>query len=204
MGRKLLNIPEEVVEQSTLGIYYIQDNGVYGRSGSNNGSFGYLTKNSSGTNYYNNNTSQTGYTIKKANSYLRVRFTAQGDHGQTWRSSALLLKFTTNNFTNSTTIGGFGMTQYNGGHHNYGQSCCYERIWLHGSSVGTVYKFAIEESGQSSGTTWTYNNVNAGQDGSGGTQNDHGLIYGMNIRVEEIEAAQVSQFSGYNTFTAGG
>ena len=204
MARKLLNTPEEVVEQSTLGIYYVQDNGIYGRSGSNNGSFGYLTKTTSGTNYYNGNTSQTGYTIKKADSYLRVRFTAQGDHGQTWRSSALLLKFTTNNFSNSTTIGGFGMTQFNGGHHNYGQSGCYERIWLHGSSVGTVYKFAIEESGQSSGTTWTYNNVNAGQDSNGGTQNDHGPIYAMNIRVEEIEASEVSQFSSQNTFTSGG
>lgn len=203
MGRKLLNVSASV-EQNTLGIYYIQDNGVYGWSGSTNGNYGYLTRRTSGTNRYNGSTSQTGYTIKKSDSYLRVRFTAQGDHGQTWRASSLLLKFTTNNFSSSTTIGGFGLTMYDGGHHNYGNSGCYERIWLHGSSVGTVYKFALEESGNSSGQTYTYNNVNSGQDSNGGTQNEYGLIYAMNIRVEEIEAAEVSQFSSYNTFASGG
>ena len=49
-----------------------------------------------------------------------------------------------------------------------------------------------------------YNNENAGQDSNDGTQNDYGQVYAMNIRVEEIEASEVSQFSSQNTFASGG
>ena len=205
MGRKLLNAATTASEQNTLGIYYIQDDEVYGQSNQRNGSYGWINKHGgSGQNYYNNNTNQTGYTIKKADSYLRVRFTATGDHGTNWRANSFLLQYTTNNWSNTTNIGGFGMTMYNGPHHNYGNSGCYERIWLHGSSVGTVYKFGIADSTNSNGNTKTYNNVNSGGDSVNGTENDYGLVYAMNIRVEEIEAAEVSQFSSQNTFASGG
>ena len=205
MGRKLLNAATAGSEQNTLGIYYIQDDAVYGKSGQHNGNYGFIDKHTGGgQNYYNNNGNQTGYTIKKADSYLRLRFTATGDHGTNWRANSFLLKYTTNNWSSTTIIGGFGLTMYNGPHHNYGNSGCYERVWLHGSSVGTVYKFGIQDSGHANGNTNTYNNVNADSDSSNGIENDYGQVYTMNIRVEEIEASEVSQFSSQNTFASGG
>lgn len=203
MGRNILNVSAGP-EPKILGAYYVQDNGIYGKGANNhNGTYQWVTKHTSGTNYWNNDTNQTGYTIKDANSYLRVRWSANADHGTTWRSNAWLLYYTTNNWSSETITGGFGITLYNGTA-SIGGGSCQERVFLHGSSVGTVYKFGIKDSTHSGGNTYTYNNINIETDSGGGTQNSFGPVFCMALRVEEISASEVSAMHSSNTFATGG
>lgn len=205
MGRLIHNQTATSSDANVLGMYFQQDNGVYGRSGQQNQSFGFLNRNTSGgTNIWNGWTGATGYTIKKSNSYLRLRFCAIGDHGSTWRAGNLLIKFSTDNWSSNTNIGGFGITVYADGHENYGDGGCFERTWTHGLSVGTVIKFALQDSAHSNGQLRVFNNVHDGGESEGFSGNNFGQVWGMNLKVEEIEQSVVSAMSSQNTFATGG
>ena len=167
-------------------------------------SYGWLDKHTSGgTNIWNRWTGQSGYTIQEAGSYLRLRFCATGDHGTTWRANNFLIKMSVDDFSNNINMGGFGLTNYNGGHDNYGNSGVYERTFLHNYGVGTVIKFGLQDSTNSSGHTYNYNNVNSGGDGNDGTQNTYGQVWAMNLKIEEIKASAVSAMHSNNTFATG-
>ena len=186
-----------------LGMYFLQDNKVYGKSGSTNGNYGWLDKHTGGgTNIWAQWTGQTGYTIQQTGSYIRLRFCATGDHGSTWRANNWLIRMSTDNFSTNLNMGGFGMTAYNGTA-NFGNSGVYERTFDHGYAAGTVLKFGVQDSTNSSGNTHTYNNCHGGEDGNNGTENDFGQIWSMNLKVEEIAASVVSAMSAQNTFATG-
>mgnify|MGYP003114336910 CR=1 FL=1 len=205
MGRTIHNqVASSSADSNILGMYFMQDDKVYGRSGQQDSSFGWVAKHTSGgTNIWGGWTGQSGYTIQESDSYLRIRFCATGDHGETWRANNFLVKMSVDNFSSRINIGGFGLTNYNGGHHNYGNSGVYERTILHNYSVGTIIKFGLEDSTNSGGHTYTYNNVNKDQDGNDGTQNTYGQVWTMNLKVEEIKASAVSAMTAQNTFATG-
>jgi len=206
MGRSIHNtIASSSTDNNILGMYFQQDDSVYGRSGQENGNFGVLGKNSAGgTNVWGNWTGATGYTIKKSGSYLRLRFCAIGDHGTTWRAGNLLIKYSTDNWSTNTIIGGFGITVYNDSFENYGDGGCFERTWSHSLSVGTVIKFGLSDSAHGNGQLRVFNNVNSEGENEGYSGNSFGKIWGMNLKVEEIEASAVSAMSSQNTFAIGG
>jgi len=205
MGRTIHNqVASSSADSNILGMYFLQDNKVYGRSGQQDASYGYVEKHTSGgTNIWNGWTGQSGYTIQEAGSYLRLRFCGTGDHGTTWRANNFLVKMSVDDFNTKINIGGFGLTNYNGGNDNYGNSGVYERTILHNYGVGTTIKFAVEDSTNSGGHTYTYNNVNQESDSNDGTQNTYGQVWAMNLKIEEIKASAVSAVHGSNTFATG-
>ena len=204
MGRTIHNQVASSADTNILGMYFLQDNKVYGKSGSTNGNYGWLDKHTSGgTNIWAAWSGQPGYTIKETGSYIRVRFCATGDHGTTWRANNFLIRMSTNDFSTNINMGGFGLTNWNGGTANYGSSGVYERTYLHGYSEGTTIKFGVQDSTNSSGNTNTYNNVNSGEDGDNGEHNDFGQIWSMSLKLEEIKASAVSAMHVSNTFATG-
>jgi hypothetical protein len=204
MGRTIHNQVASSADTNILGMYFLQDNKVYGKSGQQNGNYGWLDKHTSGgTNIWNGWTGQPGYTIKETGSFIRIRFCATGDHGTTWRANNFLIRMSADNFSSIINMGGFGLTTFNGGNANYGSSGVYERTYLHGYNQGQVIKFGVQDSTNSSGNTHIYNNVNAGEDGDNGTYNDFGQIWSMSLKLEEIKASAVSEMHGSNTFATG-
>lgn len=205
MGRTIHNqVASSSADSNILGMYFLQDNKVYGRSGQQDSTYGWVDKHTSGgTNIWAGWTGQSGYTIQQAGSYLRLKFCATGDHGTTWRANNFLIRMSVDNFSTKINVGGFGLTNYNGGSDNYGNSGVYERTILHNYGVGTTIKFGLEDSTNSGGHTYTYNNVNKVSDGNDGTQNTYGQIWSMNLKVEEIKASAVSAMHSSNTFATG-
>lgn len=205
MGRSILNATTEAgVTPNLLGIYYLQDDGVYQFSGSTNGTFGHIRKSSAGTNYWGAWTGGNGYTIKETGSYLRLRFSTTSDHATTWRAGNAMIMFSTDNWSNGTDIMGFGITSYNSSFHNFGDSGCVEKTWLHGLSAGTVIKFGLTDSAHNQGECRLYANVNAsGNDFEDATPNSFGTNWSMNLKVEEIKASAVAAMSNQNTFATG-
>ena len=203
MGRTIHNQAASSVG-NILGMYFLQDNKVYGKSGQYNANYGWLDKHTSGgTNIWAQWSGQPGYTIQETGSYIRVRFCATGDHGTTWRANNFLIRMSANNFSSVINMGGFGLTNFNGGQANYGSSGVYERTYLHGYNQGQVIKFGVQDSANSSGHTHIYNNVNAGEDGDNQTNNDFGQIWSMSLKLEEIKASAVSAMHVSNTFATG-
>jgi hypothetical protein len=97
---------------------------------------------------------------------------------------------------------GFGATSYNNEYDNFGSSGCEERYILHGTSVGTTWKFAFDESGHDNGNVHKYNNANKGNDSynTNNNPNTFGEVFGMCIRVIEVKNRAVTAMSDQNTF----
>jgi hypothetical protein len=204
MGLTIHNQAAASTSGNILGMYFLQDNKVYGKSGQTNGNYGWLDKHTGGgTNYWAQWTGQPGYTIKEVGSYLRIKFCATGDHGTTWRANNWLIRMSVDNFSTNINVGGFGMTAWNGGTANFGNSGVYERTILHNYGLGTTIKFGVQDSTNSNGNTHTYNNIHGGEDGNNGTENDFGQVWAMCLKVEEIKASAVSAMSAQNTFATG-
>ena len=205
MGRTIHNQVAASTSGNILGMYFLQDNKVYGKSGQTNGNYGWLDRHTgSGFNAWGMWTDQGGYTIQESDSYLRLKFCATGDMGTTWRANNWLIRMTVDNFNTNINVGGFGMTAWNAsGTANYGNGGAYERTILHNYNVGTVVKFGVQDSTNSNGNTHTYGNINGGEDGNNGIENDFGQVWAMSLKVEEIKASAVSAMSAQNTFATG-
>ena len=204
MGRTIHNQVAASTTGNILGMYFLQDDKVYGKSGSTNGNYGWLDKHTGGgANIWGIWTDQAGYTIQESDSYLRLKFCATGDHGTTWRANNWLIRMTVDNFNTNINVGGFGMTAWNNSTANFGGGGAYERTILHNYSVGTVVKFGVQDSTNGGGNTHTYGNIHGGEDGNNGTENDFGQVWAMSLKVEEIKASAVSAMHSNNTFATG-
>ena len=195
MGRAVLNKVAESGSTNVLGLYYQTPKGGFSKSGSHNGSWGNLN-NEDGV--INASSSHTGYTIQKTGSYLHLRFACTFDHGGTWRSSNIRVRYTSNNWA---SVGGViqclaGTAWMDSGDY-YGDGGLSERMWLHQFNAGTTIKFGWQDSGHSSGNTNWYNTFS--QDSDSG-QETHGTNFGAYLRVMEIEAATVSSMSSGNKY----
>lgn len=200
MGRSILNSYQDV-QTNVLGFFYQQQSGGFFKSGNHNGSFGAVSPYAGGTNHMQAIAGTTGYTVKKTGSFFHIRFAVSQDHGTTWRASVMRLLGSDDNWSSQKVLGAFGMTSYDSDAHT-GSSGLYERIYQHGTSAGTVWRFGFQDSGNSSGNTHAYNNFNFGEDSGSNINQGFGDCFGFYLRIQEIDTSAVYSMSPQNTFAA--